>query len=391
MPQLSTEALNRPISTSSLDHIHRRADGALTIQWLRTPEELFGVEDAWRELEDAVAHRTVLSTFDYNAAWYRHYGRGFGAETLIGLAWRGSTLAGVAPLVVRRRTIGRVPLTCVEFNAHEAYAGEFLVEDDRPETAALFLDSLARSVRFDVICLNDIDLASARHAALLEAAARHRLGLETTNHPNAVVDLSRGYDAYFKARSAHFRQAVRRHARRVADAGTPHVGGVVLTRGLDQIDDALERMIAITEASHKLLGARLADCHRNFLSDLGHRFGRRGMLALPILTIGGRNAAFVMGMVERSCFYDVTLSYDEAFEKLRPGTHLIQELLRELAGRGVHTFVSHGAHDYKQHWATEFVPSTRLFLFGRGLRARGTRALRFGLAPLWNRVGAEEP
>lgn len=306
------------------------------------------------------------------------------------MARRGSALVGVAPLVIRRRRIGRVPLTCVEFAAHEAYAGEFLVEDDRLDTLARFLDSLVRTVRFDLICLNDLDFTADRFAPLRAAAARHRLGIEMTDHPNAIVDLSEGYERYFRARSSHFRAGVRRHARRIADAGQPKVEGVLLDRGLDRLEDTISRMIAINEASYKLNGQRLADCHRAFLSELARRFGPRGMLSLPILSIGGRDAAFVLGLVERGCFYDITLAYDEAFAHLSPGTHLTQELLRDLALAGVHTFVSHGAHEYKQHWASAFVPSKRLFMFAPRPRAAATRLVRFSLASAWRRLGYSE-
>ena len=364
---------------------------ATTVAWLRASAALRELESAWRDLESRVSRRTVLSTYDYNATWYRHYAGRDGADALVGVAYRDETLVGVAPLVLRRRRVGRMPLLSVEFAAHEAYAGEFLVEDGSPEVAAEFLDTLVRDVPFDVICLNDVDLASERFHAFRDVAARHRLAVETTNHPNAIVDLHQGYDRYFAGRTSHFRQAVRRHGRRIAAAGTPKIEGVVLERGTGTIDESLRRMIAITEASHKLGGRRLPDCHRDFLSELGHRFGPRGMLALPILSIDGRDAAFVMGMVERGTFYDVTLSYDEAFADFRPGTHLIQELLRELAAAGVHTFVSHGAHEYKAHWASAFVPSPRLFLFPPTLRAAATRFIRFSLHPVWRRLGTPEP
>ena len=162
-------------------------------------------------------------------------------------------------------------------------------------------------------------------------------------------------------------------------------------KGVENLDAAIARTIAINEASYKLNGERLADCHRGFLSELARRFGPRGMLGLPILSIGGRDAAYVFGLVERGCFYDITLAYHEAFSHLRPGTHLIQETLRELADIGVHTLVSHGAHEYKKHWATEFVPSPRLFLFARRPKAAATRFLRFGLRQIWRRMGAAEP
>jgi CelD/BcsL family acetyltransferase involved in cellulose biosynthesis len=94
------------------------------------------------------------------------------------------------------------------------------------------------------------------------------------------------------------------------------------------------------------------------------------MLALPILTIGGRDAAFVFGLVERHCFYDITLAYDEGFARLSPGMHLIQEMLREFAAEGIQTVVSHGAHDYKKHWASAFARADVFFCSRRPARSR---------------------
>jgi CelD/BcsL family acetyltransferase involved in cellulose biosynthesis len=361
-----------------------------TIDWIRSPDDIDALADEWLELETSIDDRTVLSAFDYNAAWYHHYGRE-GVTTLLGIARRGSSLVGVAPLVIRVRRIGKVPLTCIEFAAHEAYAGEFLVEDDRPDTLVMFLESLAATTRFDLICLNGLEMDSDRFRPLREAAARLRLQIELTDHPNAMVDLSRGYEQYFRSRSPHFRHAVRRYTRRIEDRGERRVEGVLLRRGVDSLDAAVDRMIRINEASYKLNGERLADCHRRFLSELARRFGPRGMLAMPILSIGGRDAAYVFGLVERGCFYDVTLAYDEAFAHLRPGTHLIQELLKDLAGAGVYTVISHGAHDYKKHWATAFLPSTRVFMFSSSLKASVTRLIRFRLRSLWARFGAGDP
>ena len=370
-----------------------------SVEWLHTFDAIAALEQPWRALEERASDRSVLSTFDYNITWFRWYG-GAGPDDsspaaqgapLVGVAKRGSEVVGIAPLVMRRRRIGRVPVVSIEFVPHEAYAGEFLIEDGHTEIAGTLIDSLHRSVPYDVICLNGLEPDSHRYAVVADIAQRRRLTMERTIHPNAVVDLSHGYDHYLAQRTAHFRQSVRRHSRLIERTGTREVGGVLLTRGIERIDDAVERMIAITEASHKLMGQRLADWHRGFLSEIARRFGPRRMLCLPVLTVGGRNAAFVFGLVERQTFYDITLSYDEAFAHLRPGTHLIQEMLRELAGSGVHTAVSHGAHEYKRHWASAFVPSTRVFLFARTARAAVTRLLRFRLAPVWRRLGAAEP
>jgi CelD/BcsL family acetyltransferase involved in cellulose biosynthesis len=94
--------------------------------------------------------------------------------------------------------------------------------------------------------------------------------------------------------------------------------------------------------------------------------------------------------VERGCFYDITLAYDESFAKVSPGAFLMQEALRQLAALGVVRVVSHGAHDYKKHWSSAFIPQKRVFLFAPGPRATATRVVRFGLQRLWQRFAAQE-
>lgn len=69
----------------------------------------------------------------------------------------------------------------------------------------------------------------------------------------------------------------------------------------------------------------------------------------------------------------------------------MQKTLEHLAGAGVHTVVSHGVHEYKKHWATEFVEQKRVFLFAPSLRGAATRFIRFSLAPLWRRLGELSP
>jgi CelD/BcsL family acetyltransferase involved in cellulose biosynthesis len=360
----------------------------LNIEWISDPARLGSIEPSWRELEHAVQHRTHVSTFDFLATWYRHYAGEYGGTPLIGMAWEGSRLAGIAPFTVRRGSVGRIPVTRVEFAPNDSVAGEFLIADDRPDVAAVLLDGLVRRTRFDVICLNGFDPASGQLLTLRSAAPRHRLAVQTEDHAFAIVDLRGGYEQYRSALDGHVRRNMTQRARKI-DALGATVDGVLPGHDLPAVEASIDRMIAITEASYKLQGQRLAGHHRGFLAEVVRRFAARGMLSLPILSIGGRDAAFILGVVDRGCFYDVTLSYDESFAKLGPGVYLMQDALRRLAEAGVHTVVSHGAHEYKRAWATAFVPQKRLFLFSPRPRAAATRFVRFGLQPLWRRLGAQ--
>lgn len=359
---------------------------AIHIEWLSYARELERLEQAWRALEDAVPRRTHVSTFDFLYPWYRHYAGNYGGTPLVGAAWAGHHLVGLAPLTLRRGTLGRVPVTRVDFAPTDSVAGEFLVHEDRSDVVSRFLQSLAARGGFDIACLNGFEQTSRFLPVLQDTAGRHHLSVEVEDHAYAMVDLRQGYEEYWRRLRGDVRRKLNHRARKIGALGAA-VDGVVP----GDIDDPMARvgrLIAMTEASYKLRGKPLADHHRRFLTDLVGRLAQRGKLSLPILTIGGRDAAFILGVVERGCFYDITLSYDESFAALGPGMFLMQETLRQCAEAGIHTVVSHGAHEYKRTWSTRFVPQKRLFLFRRRPRAMAARLMRFGLQPLWRRLGA---
>lgn len=358
----------------------------MTVDWLTRPEQLEPIAADWTQLESRVHDRTHLSTCDFLTTWYRHYAGEYGGAPLVGVARSDGRVVGIAPLTVRRGTIGKIPVTRVEFAPTDVPAGEFLVEDDRPEIVRHFLDALVRERRFDVISLDGFAPASGQLAALRDGAQSHRMSIELDDHAFAIVDLRHGYPAYYATLKGVERRKLNQKARKIDTAGAA-IDGIMLGEGAETTAESTARMIAITEASYKLAGQRLADHHRNFLSELIERLARRHVLWMPILSIGGRDAAFILGLVERGSFYDITLAYNETFAKVSPGSYLMQRTLEQLAGLGVHTAVSHGAHEYKKYWASAFVPQKRVFLFAPTVRASATRFVRFGLQPLWRRLG----
>ena len=359
----------------------------LRTEWVTSSAAVDALADAWTTLESAATHRTSFATFDFLGTWYRHYAGEYGGTPLVGLAWNGTRLVGVSPLTIRQGTLGRIPVTRVDFAPNDSIAGECLLDDAHPEALDALLESLVRDVRFDILCLNGFTPASAPLATILGVARRYKCAVELEDHAFAVADLRDGYPAYRNRLSSHYRRNLSNKARKIEAAGAT-VEGVFLDEGLEHLDAAVERMIAINEASYKLEGQRLADHHRAFLFDVCRRLAAQRRLALPILSIGGEDAAFFLGAIERGCFYDLTLAYAERFARLSPGAHLTQLTLERLAATGVHTMVSHGAHEYKKHWATAFVPQTRVYLFTRRPRALATRFVRFGLLPLWRRLSS---
>jgi CelD/BcsL family acetyltransferase involved in cellulose biosynthesis len=357
----------------------------MRIDWVSDAGALEALEPAWRDLEEAVTSRTHLSSCDFLIPWYRRYAGPYGGTPLVGFAWRGRDLVGLAPLTLLHGRTGGIPVRRIEFAPSDVPAGEFLIRDGRADVVAVLLASLAGTVHFDVLCLDGFDPASAQLDALGRAARRHRMAVHADEHAFAFVDLRHGYAGYYAGLSSNSRHNLNKKTRKIQAAGF-QVDWVFATDAPDRIDRAIERLIAINEASYKLGGRRLADEHRGFLADLVRRLARRGTLALPLLSIGGRDAAFILGVAERGCFYDVAIAYDESCATLSPGTFLMQQTLQRLADAGIHTVVSHGAHEYKRHWATAFVPQRRALLFAPTVRGIAARLAHVRVRPVWDRL-----
>jgi CelD/BcsL family acetyltransferase involved in cellulose biosynthesis len=359
----------------------------IDVRWSTGVDEIAALETPWRALEASAASATPLASCDYLLPWYTHYSNRAGSP-LVGSAWEGGQLVAVAPLVRRSARVGAVPVSCVQFAAAGAEAGEFLLAEGRPQLAGGLLDSLIASVRFHVARFNLLDPASPEFEELVRAAARAGMALESVPTSYATVDLTGGYEAYQRRLSGKFRGNLRRRASAIEQAGPVRLEGVHLETGADAVEAAVDRMFAIADASWKARqGGPMAAHHRGFYRDVARRFAARGQLDLAILNLAGQDRAYMMGVVDRGVYYDFTLSFDDAVRHLAPGVFLTQEVLRRLARRGIRTFVSHGVHDYKRHFASAIVPRRRAFLFARRPRAALSRALRFTLAPVWRRVG----
>src|SRR3954454_2471642 len=87
--------------------------------------DLLELEDAWTDLLLSAEESTVFASFQWNVAWWRHFGAGAALHVVTVCA--GDRLVGLAPLMVRR--FG--PVRKLEFVATGlSDYGDFLVHPD---------------------------------------------------------------------------------------------------------------------------------------------------------------------------------------------------------------------------------------------------------------------
>lgn len=386
---ITPETLQRAVQICSYER-DKQNKTISRIEWISSMEEIEALHDKWVELENAVNNCTVFSSFDYVMPWYRHYSgvkkEQYG-EPLLGAVWEDNKLIGIAPFTCWKGTLGKIPIRHIDFAGFNAEAGEFLVLDDRPEIIGRVIDSLINRKGFDVISLNSFDVRSKKFEALCKTVINRGLRLEKSEYSYAMVDLRDGYESYRNSMSRNFRRNMKRFSDWINKAGQWRIDSIHYADNREEISPFLERMFSIYNRSWKYKAeGPLAEHHRKFFESIVERFAKRGMLFMSFLSINSEDIAFFLSVFEKGVLYDIFLSYNDLYRKLRPGEFLINEILKKLSDKGIHTFISHGAHEYKRRWATDFAPLTRCFVFSSGLRASIARFMKFGVQPIIKKV-----
>lgn len=364
----------------------------LRVEWLNSLDAIEALRDHWMALESRVDDRTVYATHDYLASWYRAYASkkytDLG-EPLVGAVWDESTLLGIAPFISSKSTLARIPVRSLVFAAYNLNAGEVLALNGRAEVFGALLCSLADRSGWDVLVLTNMQSASQHVQTIQATASRLGLGWEVADdHSYAEADLRDGYETYAKLRGSNFRKQARRHATRVAEAGTWRIDRLDRMPHPATVSRYLDRMFAIADAGWRARerGVEEERRHHPLPRMLVEKFAPRGMVDLSILSINGRDAAFTLALVERGTYFHVSIAHDEEMAALSPGSFLLQEVFRILPGLGVHRVVSHGDYEYKRRWASSIVQPRKILLFARTVRGALSRFAKFRLQKAWERL-----
>jgi CelD/BcsL family acetyltransferase involved in cellulose biosynthesis len=348
----------------------------MRIEWLRELKEIEAKRDAWVALESQVRQRTLYCRYDYILPWYRcysgteHVDRGI---PLVGFAWDGEMLVGVAPMIEARSTFARVPVKRADCAGYNLAAGEILVRDGVAGVIEAFVDALRDGLRFDLVNINGLDTDTPRQKELISHLERRgaRYGL-IDFHSYAIADLSKGYDAYIGAFGWKRRGRMKNIANKMTTQGEVKIERITSTGDRAFATSMRDRMLAISERSPRVqrAGVEVDRQHQPFYADLFEAFGPQGAIDLSILVINGEDAAFTFALVERGIYYHTMMAYAEIFEKISAGKYLFAEVIKMLPDLGLHMVLSHGGYEYKSRWASQIIPQQTVCVFGNTISGR---------------------
>lgn len=304
----------------------------LTIQVLASLEPL---RDGWTKLAERA--RSVFKTWEWASTWWRHLG---GSRRLeVAAIRRGDELLGIVPMY---RWRGR-PLRVLRFLGHGP--GDELGPVCDPADRAV----VARGLRL-VLGRLDWDVLLGEQLAIEQdwgvLLGGRRLAAESSPVLRFGPD---GWEGFLRARSANFREHVRRRARKLARE----------RRLRYRLADGSRDLAGELDTLFRLHAARWSGRPTNFLAhQTFHRaFARvaleRGWLRLWLLEVEGTAVAALYGFrfAGTECYYQA--GRDPRWSEYRVGFVLLAHAVKQAAEDGMREYhLLRGDEDYKRRFAT---------------------------------------
>jgi len=175
------------------------------------------------------------------------------------------------------------------------------------------------------------------------------------------------------------RSDLRRHIRKI-EAGVAGRPDVVCYRGLSELDKTFADVEEIARKTYQRgLGVGFADNARvRSRLALG---AKKGWLRAYVLYLGGRPAAFWIGMLYRRTFVGEFLGFDPEFRSLSPGMFLMMKVLETLCDRAAGDVVDRvdfglGDAEYKRVLADKAWQEASVYIFSPNCKGLVLKLLR---------------
>jgi hypothetical protein len=184
----------------------------------------------------------------------------------------------------------------------------------------------------------------------------------TPFQPEAHVNLSDGWDAYWQTRKHNHKRDMQRRMNKLNKTGF-HVHTI-------QDDTTLRAMLALFFEWHQsywharqvLSQYASPEAQNRLTAWLSHAL-QENRLWGKVLIIDNQPAAISFGMVEHNQVYSLLSAYHQAFSDYSPGSSLLYLELQHAATANVHTFrLGPGENFQKSRWQTDTLYTQTLFI-----------------------------
>lgn len=283
---------------------------------------------AWDLLVAQSEGATVFQTYDWHQSWCDAFGRD-GLEPMCVVVSRGVQPVGVAPFVLRAGAINEIRFIG---DGRSDYCDIIASASDKRAVIQEALDAIERTVRWDVLELNNVPAASATIDAMRQVSRAAGFHLSVDHHYVCPTLLIRGHEP--SARRVYQKNSLQRPYRALTRVG--NVECRTLTTELE-----VARLLEAFFAQHVERWSRtrtpsLFEDRRNrhFYRALASRLSAHGWLHFAVVELDEAPIAFHFGFD----FADTLTWYKPSFKielaSLSPGMVLLRHLIGESIEQG---------------------------------------------------------
>lgn len=334
--------------------------------------ELPGLRSDWQRLFGARGNEPSTS-FEWTEAMVRHHLRPDDRGFLLRLERRGD-LVGIVPLVCRRfrilgQTVGLLMPIAEDYNTHS----DLLLASADQELVEAVVDALfALDASWDCFRMARLlDLNTLNPLLIRSLDVRCRAHSVRGGLAAYVLDLPSTYEDYLNARSAKFRNHLKRTERKLSAAGRVEVHVLDNAAAFDQAFDAL---LQVERSSWKQsFGTAITAVSRQmgFYRDMARGAMATGRLHLQWLTFDRQPVAYNLGYVTSAGYHYLKTSYDHDYRQLGPATVLRARLIQSLIAANIPRLDFPGEpYAWESQWTTTVRRRVVLSIYRPTLRGR---------------------
>lgn len=368
------------------------ADSSSAVRLVAESADFMALHSEWNAMAAPPAPLTPFGRHEwFDAAWQW---RQETAKLYVLCFYASERLGAVLPLAlqegrvrgwrVRELTFLTVPDT--------QFCDIISAEPYRMHASVAFANELARrGDEWDVLRLKYLTPDAIAVSALCGVLKASGFTTRITTLPgNPFIRLDSNWPAYYGTRSRRLKKANNLAANRLKRMGEIRVECLAsYPCAPTEVSSFLERAITISARSWKRRTGNSLDQRgpQSFIRRLSELAVREGWLSLWIMSVNGRPVAMEYQLVADGNVFALRSDFDAEFEDVSPGTHLNQQMLEGLFGRGLRRYyMGPGNNAYKHRWADALEPMQELTVYGRSLAGRATAAWETTIKPVATRV-----
>ncbi len=326
------------------------------------------LEQPWRRLEASLDSPYVFETYDWYAAWLRHYG---GDESLhVVAAYEQDALVAVFPF---RETAGARPALALLQNDYSPEAGIPAMPERSTAAWNAFLDHVFASDA-PWRCLRIDEL---RHSASAQAALQHAVGerglhaYEDFTYYAPCLDVG-ALEHWSDGLEPSTRKLVLRDLRRCEQ---DHAISYECIEDAAAFDAALGELRAVSQASWQGedgTGTFANDRNRAFYADLCRRMAAAGNLRIQVVRHRGDAVAYELALRDGDVLYGLKQEYDPAHRRGGPGNIAWGTLLERECAAGLQRMNNCcPSSPHKDRWSDHREPHSNWHVYRAGLKGHG--------------------